>query len=144
MENRVERAVTNHDRGYNCAQSVVCAYCELFGMDESAAFRLAEGFGGGMGGMQDGTCGAVTAMYMLAGVKGSSGGVENGISKVETYEQVQKLCAAFKEQNGTVICCELLEKNDMSLERPCNRWIADAARIVEAQLVGDAEAQAQK
>ena len=51
MENRVERAVTNHNRGYNCAQSVVCAYCELFGMDESAAFRLAEGFGGGMGGM---------------------------------------------------------------------------------------------
>ena len=91
MENRVERAVTNHNRGYNCAQSVVCAYCELFGMDESAAFRLAEGFGGGMGGMQDGTCGAVAAMYM-----------------------------------------------------PCNRWIADAARIVEAQLVGDAEAQAQK
>ena len=83
-------------------------------------------------------------MYMLAGVKGSSGGVENGISKLETYEQVQKLCAAFKEQNGTVICRELLEKNDMSLERPCNRWIADAARIVEAQLVGDAEAQTQK
>ena len=100
MENRVERAVTNHNRGYNCAQSVVCAYCELFGMDESTAFRLAEGFGGGMGGMQDGTCGAVTAMYMLAGLKGSSGGIQNGISKLETYEQVSQLCAAFKEQNG--------------------------------------------
>ena len=62
MDTRVEKTLEKRKQGYNCAQSVVCAYCELFGMDESTAFRLAEGFGGGMGGMQDGTCGAVTAM----------------------------------------------------------------------------------
>ena len=35
------------------------------GMDEINAFKIAEGFGSGMGGLRH-TCGAVTAMFMVA------------------------------------------------------------------------------
>lgn len=38
-----------HDEGYNCAQAVVCAYCDSFGLDRDTAFKMAEGFGLGMG-----------------------------------------------------------------------------------------------
>ena len=48
MTEREERAQRLHDSGYNCAQAVVCAYCDRFGLDENTAFKMAEGFGLGM------------------------------------------------------------------------------------------------
>ena len=58
MTERAERAQRLHDKGYNCAQAVVCAYCDRFGLDENTAFKMAEGFGLGMGLME--VCGALT------------------------------------------------------------------------------------
>ena len=66
MESRVQKTLENHKKGYNCAQAVACAYCDLVGMDEQSAFRATEAFGLGMGGMQA-TCGAVSGAVMLAG-----------------------------------------------------------------------------
>ena len=60
METRVDKVAEKHKSGYNCAQAVACAYCDLIGIDEETMFRLTEGLGLGMGGME-GTCGAVTA-----------------------------------------------------------------------------------
>lgn len=51
MESRIEIALDKHRHGYNCAQAIVCTYCDLFGLDEETAFKVSEGFGGGMGGM---------------------------------------------------------------------------------------------
>ena len=87
MNNRAEYALTLRKKGYNCAQSVVCAYSELFGVDEKTAFKISEGFGGGMGGMQE-TCGAVTAMFMLAGLASKTTNLHSPNSKIETYKRV--------------------------------------------------------
>lgn len=140
METRVENAVSRHGVGHNCAQSVVCAYSDLFGIDEDLAFRFAEGFGGGMGGMHDGACGAVTAMYMLAGMKAGVGSPEKGTTKPWTYAQVRALHAAFYAKNGTVLCADLLGETENGLQHACNDCIADAARIVEALLLDGADA----
>ena len=51
MKERIQRAYDNHKRGYNCAQSVVCSYSDLLGVDEEILFRMSEGFGLGMGRM---------------------------------------------------------------------------------------------
>ena len=49
-----ERAVQNYEeKKYNCCQAVVCAYCEEYGVNDEAIFKLAEAFGGGMGGLRD-------------------------------------------------------------------------------------------
>ena len=42
MSERVKKALENHKHGYNCAQAVVCAYCDLFGVDEKEAFKMSE------------------------------------------------------------------------------------------------------
>lgn len=65
MKSRAEKAVENHRCGYNCAQSVACAYADLVGETEEQLYRVTEGFGSGMGGLA-GTCGAVTAAVLLA------------------------------------------------------------------------------
>ena len=36
-------------QGYNCAQAVAVAFCDVTGWDEAFACRLASSFGGGLG-----------------------------------------------------------------------------------------------
>ncbi len=135
MDNRIEKAVGFHKQGYNCCQSVICAYCDLFGLDEEAAFKVSEGFGGGMGGMRDGTCGAVTGLYMLAGMKNSSGDLEKGKTKADTYALVKKLREDFVEMNTSVICSDLLGLAGKPKLRSCDGCIEDACGLVEKYLL---------
>ena len=72
MENYVKKAFENHEKGYNCAQSVMCAFADKTNLDEETLFKLAEGFGAGMGNRRN-TCGALSGAVMLAGVLTSSG-----------------------------------------------------------------------
>ena len=133
MQDRIQKAIDNHDRKYNCAQSVACAYCDLFGVDEQTTFRLAEAFGFGMGAME--SCGAVTAMTLLAGLKTSDGNLDSPASKKFSYELSKRMIEEFKEKNKTIICSELKGMHTGEPIRTCNGCIEDAARIVEKVLL---------
>ena len=41
IEERVQRAVDNFMAGYGCCQSVVAAFSDLYGLDETMAKRIA-------------------------------------------------------------------------------------------------------
>ena len=68
----IDRALELHHSGYNCAQSVVCALSDLTDMDEDTLFRVAEGFGGGMGGFTE-TCGALSGAVAILGLRRGRG-----------------------------------------------------------------------
>ncbi len=121
---RAEKAVQLHKEGYNCAQAVFCTYCDIFGLDEKTAFKISQGFGGGMGGMRDGTCGAVSGMYMVAGL------LNDGGEKAEAYALVRKMAEDFKSMNKSTICKELMGEDGRKL-RSCDGCIEDAVKIVE-------------
>jgi len=129
VSERVLQAARLHKQGYNCAQAVVCAYCDLFGIDEKTAFMLSEGFGAGMGSMK-GTCGAVSGLIMLLGLKNSSGNCEN-LTKAATYKLVKEASSKFEEKNGTLICSELKGINNGVVLRSCDGCIEDACAIFE-------------
>ena len=57
MNTRADEAVEKYKNGYNCAQAVVCTYCDLVDGDEKTMFKATEALGIGMGNME-GTCGA--------------------------------------------------------------------------------------
>lgn len=135
MGDRVEKALELHKKGYNCAQAVACAYCDLFDMDEQTAFKAAEGYGAGMGGMQA-TCGAVSGAVMLAGLKNSSGDVSNR-TKGSTYKISRKIVADFEQKNGSTLCKELKGIETKKVLRSCDGCIEDASRLVEQILLGD-------
>lgn len=130
IEERVKLAEEKHHSGYNCAQAVLCSYSDKLGIDEETLFRLSEGFGAGMADMQ-GTCGAATGMYMIAGALGSSGAIEKGMTKGRTYQTVKGLTAAFDEKNGSHICKELKGIETGKVLRSCDGCIEDAVRIAE-------------
>jgi len=131
MNSRIEEAVARHKKGYNCSQAVLCTYCDLFDMDEKTAFRVAEGFGGGMGGMH-GTCGAVTGMFMTLGLLNSDGNIEEpGKTKKQTYAIIRHKAEAFQEKNSSMICADLLGVSGKPKLRSCDGCIEDSARIIE-------------
>ena len=53
--------------GYNCAQSVFTAFCDLHGMDEKEALRLVLAFGRRYGRLRE-VCGALSGIFMTAGL----------------------------------------------------------------------------
>ncbi len=141
-EERVAKAVANFKQGYNCAQSVVAAFADIYGFTPEQAFKMAASFGGGIGRMRM-TCGAACGLFMLAGLE--TGTVEGSDRKGKSYnyEIVQDLAAKFKEINGSLICAELLglnkEKNlspyaeartsEYYTKRPCVAMVETAARL---------------
>lgn len=145
---RVQKATDLFKAGCNCSQAVICAYCDLFGMDEETAMRVSEGFGGGMGRMRL-TCGAVSGMFMLAGLKYSKGIPKDLETRTKIYDTVQNMAKDFEKMNGSIICGELLGINkpkdtgavptDRSSEfykkRPCVGCVEDCAKIVEKYLI---------
>ena len=128
-ESRVEQAVKLHEQGYSCAQAVVSAYCDLVGLEEGTAIRIAEGFGLGMGSME--VCGALTGAYMLAGLKVSAGKGGQGNTKTETYKLIRQMGERFREMNQTYICREIKGVGTGEILRSCNGCVEDAAQIVE-------------
>lgn len=143
LEDRVKLAVDNFMQGYGCCQSVVAAFADLYGMDLVLAKRVAAGFGGGVGRMRM-MCGAASALVMLAGLDcgQTEGGDREG--KSACYKVVQELLAKSKEDNGSLICAELLgikgpvpmgqyvaseRTREYYKERPCAAKVESAARI---------------
>ena len=106
MTDRIAKAAELHKKGYNCAQAVACAYCDLVDSDEKEVFRLMEGFGLGMGCME-GTCGALSGAIMLAGLKNSDGNIEDPATKAATYKISKELLQKFVGKTGSSVCKEL-------------------------------------
>lgn len=136
MEDRINQTITNHNKGYNCAQAVACAYCDLVGVDEDIMFRMAEGFGLGMGNME-GTCGAVSGAVLLAGLKNSSGDTSLPTTKADTYKLSKEILNKFHEMNGSITCRELKGVDTKKVLRSCSGCIEDAALIVEQILLNE-------
>lgn len=61
-EERIEKAVSLFKEGYNCSQSVVTAYADMYGFTREQALHMAASFGGGIGRMRE-TCGAACGMF---------------------------------------------------------------------------------
>ena len=100
-------AKQNFMNGYNCSQAVLLAFCEDFGLEKETALKISEPFGGGMGRMRE-VCGTVTGMFMVIGLAMGNDNSKDNTTKKNVYKSVQELAAKFKEDNGSIICRELL------------------------------------
>lgn len=133
-------------KGYNCAQSVFCAHCEKVGVNFETGLKLTSSFGGGMGRLRE-VCGAVTAMFMLIGLKQGYTTFDDDKIKEEHYKKVQELAKKFEEKFGSIICRDLLNlkeqysiptpdkrTNEYYKQRPCENFIKFASELIEKEL----------
>ncbi len=144
LEARVQRAVDLFMQGYGCCQAVVAAFADRYGLSDDMAKRIAAGFGGGVGRMRM-MCGAVSGIVMLVGLECGQTEGDDREGKSACYKVVQELLAKSKEQNGSIICAEILglkghEKAQSTYmasprtaeyykTRPCAAKVESAARI---------------
>ena len=142
MEERIEKAVELFKEGYNCSQSVVAAFADLYGFTPEQALKVSASFGGGIGRMRQ-TCGAACGLFMLAGLETGCTEGKNREGKEANYKVVQELAEEFRKRNGSLICAELLGLSKTAptpatpeartaeyyKKRPCVKMVEEAARI---------------
>lgn len=143
MSEHSKRAKELFEQGYNCAQSVFAAFSDETGMDFETALKISSSFGGGMGRLRE-VCGAVTAMFMISGMKLGYTDPQDDEAKAEHYKLIQSLACRFKELNGSFICSDLLglergaddptpekRSDEYYRSRPCSDLVECAAEMIE-------------
>lgn len=144
MEKKGQIAKKNFEKGYNCSQSVLLAFAADLGLEENTAAMISSSFGGGLGRMRE-VCGAVSGCAMVLGLKYGYDDPKNNEAKKELYKKVQELAVLFIEENGSIICRELLglsqkgasspepEKRTESYykKRPCAALVEYAADLLD-------------
>ena len=146
VNKRAEQAVAYFKQGYNCAQSVYMAYADLFDLDVNLAAKIIAPLGGGMGRLRE-VCGAVSGMFLVAGLKHPADNPTDHEAKTRNYAAVQRLAEKFKQENGSIVCRELLglavRKEDPTPEprtdayykrRPCAEYVRIAATLAGEEL----------
>lgn len=144
LDARVARAVDNFMAGYGCCQSVVAAFADLYGLDDTLAKKIAAGFGGGVGRLRM-MCGAVSGIVMLVGLDCGQTEGSDCEGKSACYKVIQELLAQSEAENGSLICAEILGLKDHKKahcsyvasprtaeyykQRPCAAKVESAARI---------------
>ena len=149
IEERARKAKQNFLDGYNCCQSVMLAFSDVFEADELALSTIASGFGGGLARMRE-VCGTVSAIGMAAGFISPAVHPKNMEERTANYALVQELAGEFRKENGSIICAELLglrpkkeigspapseRTEEYYRKRPCPELVACSARIIARKLL---------
>lgn len=143
---RREKAMQNFYDGYNCTQSVVLAFEDMFPYEKDALLKMVSPFGGGMGRLRE-VCGSVSGMFFVLGMLEGYSEPKAVDEKKALYEKVQHLAGEFEKKNGSIVCRELLgltEKRqdptpqerteEYYRKRPCPELIGMAAQILDEYL----------
>ena len=140
-----EKAVELFCKGYNCAQSTLGAFCEENGLDTEIAFKIANGFGGGM--RHGEVCGAVSGAIMAIGLKCGFFVEKDFDQKNFCNKKTVEFLEHFKKENGSVFCRDLLGADIRSpddfnkpevketVKTVCPKMVACAVRILEKMVL---------
>lgn len=129
--------------GYNCSQAVFLAFADKYGVDDDTATKLASSFGGGMGRSRE-VCGALSGALLVNGMETGTTDLGDIAAKTKNYESAREIMEAFRNDNGSIYCKELLgivKKPESATpqartaeyykKRPCPEIVHSAALILE-------------
>lgn len=135
-------------KGYNCAQSVFCAFTDVTGYDIDTSARMASSFGGGLGRLRE-TCGVVSAAALVLGIVKGYDDPADYEAKKQHYALVRMFADRFRAKNASINCRELLTLAGLNPEsggepeqrteefyrkRPCPQLAYDAAQILDEMI----------
>lgn len=144
---RKNKAIKYFRGDNNCAQSVLIAFSDITGLNDSTAVKVASGFGGGIGKTQE-ICGALSGAVMVIGYKYYD--VKNpSESKNFINNKIQTLLKEFESIYGSIKCRDLTgldfsteegnkkKHEDNISEVKCEKYIADVCDLLEKLVVSD-------
>lgn len=138
--NATEKAVHLFEDGLNCAQAILTAFGEPYGLAPDTAKKLGRPWGGGLGRMGQ-ICGAVTGAVILLG-HAQNGALAEPEARNKICASIKALIQRFEQRNGAVVCMDLLGadisteegqqriKEEMLVKRLCPKFVEDASAIL--------------
>ena len=143
---RSDKALDYYSKGFNCAQSVIASFADILNVDEETVLRIASGFGGGMGRMQQ-TCGAVSGAFMVIGFLRGKYKAEDDEANEITNNLIQEFSRKFAESHGSINCKALIDY-DLNTEegmeqankadvfnKKCTNFVKLAVELLEETLL---------
>ena len=121
MPDKGQLAVDKFVEGYNCAQSILFAFCDECGLSEDAALKVSCGFGAGMGRKQE-VCGAVAGGIMVLGLRRGRGTRDGRSVTEDLYPVIREFMDGFAVRNGSYLCRDLLPGCDLTSEEGQRRF----------------------
>ena len=128
-----DEATALHERGFNCAQSVLCALGKYTGLDEKTAFAVAGGFGGGVSCGE--ICGTAAGAVMAFGLV-FSGEPGDPAARAKVRRLSSAFNREFSETFGCIRCRELKQSG-----HPCAELIEYAAELAEKTILENQESE---
>ena len=140
--NRCELAYQYHERGFNCAQSVLAAFGDLTRLPEREAMAVSGGFGGGIGGSHREVCGAMSGAVMALSLLYPHVEEDDAESKRRLYAVIREFQKRFAERFGYSDCGDLLKARvqpqgaalELGISQHCAVLIVSAVEIAERML----------
>jgi len=145
MIDRCELADRLHKEGYNCAQAVFGAFCDLTGYDMKEAAALSGGMGGGMGGSYVDVCGAISGGCMVLSLLFPFTDPSQQPVKLHLYELGKEFHSRFYKVFDHTRCGDLRAAKPgiseatpaaarLGLSRHCDIMIVTAVELLEQLL----------
>ena len=140
-DDTVKNAHKYFDGDHNCAQAVLHAVLDKYGLYFDEATAVIAGMGGGIG-LQGNVCGAVSGAVAAFGVLNKQRVPDFEEHKTATYTSAVKFMYKFRKLHETVICEALTgvkmddqEARDKAIEtghfhKICPQFVEDAVKIV--------------
>ena len=138
-------ALDYRNEGYNCAQSVVCAFADEIGLPADQLAAMAGGFGGGVGGSHAELCGAISGAVLTLSLLFPQRDSADQASRRLVYGLSKQLRERFAAVFGQTRCGELLaarpepgEKTPaavrLGVEKHCDVMVVTAVELLEQLL----------
>lgn len=119
---KYEAAEKKKSGKYNCAQAILCTYCDKIGLNEEQACKIGNAFAAGMGNME-GTCGALVGAGVVIGCWNND--------RAKSVKDMRQIMEKFQARNGATQCKLLKGVETKKVLRECPDCVADAAEFLE-------------
>jgi C_GCAxxG_C_C family probable redox protein len=134
--NRKKDALELFHEGYNCAQAILAAYGDMFGLERKNALKIGAPFGGGVANTGD-TCGAVSGALMVIGLRYGSDKPAGLVKRARVNRTSKNFMKRFITVCGSKNCddlkCYYRTNNFENIKKKayCARIVEKAVNILE-------------
>ncbi len=133
---RKKDALKLFHEGFNCAQAILAAYGDMFGLERENAFKIGAPFGGGVANTGD-TCGAVIGSLMVIGLRYGPVKPVGWFKRAKLYKTSRSFMKRFTNVCGSHKCedlkCYYRSNNpeNVKMKAFCTRIVEKAVDILE-------------
>lgn len=140
MGDKTKTAADLFSSGYNCAQAILAAFCESYGLDRATALKLTSGLSGGCPGD---LYSAVSGATMVIGLKHGQSSLEDKSASQACYLKTNEYLSRFREKNASAIWQELIghdlftkegkshARGQELFQTVCAKMVTNAAELLE-------------